>query len=266
MTEPLVRTIDHVFVPVADPGPLFDLFTTTLGLPVAWPIHDYGPFRSSGVCLGNANIEFVSGDPAVLRYFEPTEPLTTRGIGFEPAQDFVLEELDAREIPHSEEIRFEGTGAAGNSGHLWTNVYLHGLAGHAALVFLCRYAGEAPPRGAAARAALEACSGGVLGARGLAEVQIGCSDLENAEPLWRSFLAPATPDRYGLFRLPEGPAIRLRSSPMDGVSGLFIQVESLDAARDALRSLGLLGPSRRSGVGLDYASTGGLDVWLSEAR
>jgi hypothetical protein len=267
VSAPLVRKVDHVFVPVADPAPLFTLFTDTLGLPVAWPIHDYGLFRSGGACLGNANVEFVTGDPELMTFMEPTEPLTTRGIAFEPAaDDGWAQALDERALRHTGELPYEGTGWNGNSGHLWTNVFIGGLVADAAVVFLCRYTSDEAVRGHAAHRALEECGGGVLGVRGVAEIQVGCSDMETAERRWRRLLDPVEPDRYGLFRLEEGPAIRLRSSPIDGVAGIVLSVGSLEAARDALRSRELLGPSRRSGIGLDYARTGGLDVWLSAQR
>lgn len=267
MTQPLVRKVDHVFVPVADPAPLFELFTGPLGLPVAWPIHDYGLFTSGGVCLGNANIEFVRGDPAVLSFMAPTEPLTVRGIAFEPAGgDGLMEALDAREIRHTDPFPYEGTGVHGTQGMLWTNVFLGGMASTAAVVFLCEYHSEEALRGDAARDALRRRNGGAIGVRGLAEITLGIADVELAERRWRRLLAPAEPDAHGSFRVGDGPAIRLRHSPIDGVAGLWLEVSSLDAARDALRERDLLGPMRASGIGLDYAATGGLDVWLTRTR
>jgi hypothetical protein len=47
---------------------------------------------------------------------------------------------------------------------------------------------------------------------------------------------------------------------------VWLEVVSLAAARDALRERDLLGPMRASGIGLNYARTGGLDVWLTEKR
>jgi hypothetical protein len=265
VTAPLVRKVDHVFVPVADPAPLFTLFTETLGLPVAWPIHDYGLFRSGGVCLGNANIEFVTGDPAVMPYFSPTEPLTVRGICFEPATGAMLGVLDERKLRHTEPIPFEGKGHR-HDGLLWTNVFLGDMVQEAAVAFLCDWHAEESLRGEAAQEAMDASNGGMLGVRGLAEVTLGVVDHDNALDRWRRFLAPATPDEHSTFRLGDGPAIRLKPSPIEGVAGMFLEVSSLDYAREVLHSLDLLGPTRASVVGLDYARTGGLDVWLTEPR
>ncbi|MCI0346617.1 MAG: hypothetical protein L0221_14415 [Chloroflexi bacterium] len=264
-TDAVVAKVDHVFVPVADPAPLFELFTGPLGLPVAWPIHDYGPFRSGGVCLGNANIEFVAGDPAVMSYFTPTEPLTVRGIGFEPASERTVEELDARKLRHTDPFRFEGHGHAHN-GLLWTNVFLSGLAGRSAVAFTCEWHAEESVRGRAAVEAIAAGGGGPLGVRRLSEVTLGVVDMDRSIQRWTSFLSPAEPDPHGAFHLGDGPAIRLKPSPIEGVAGLWVEVASLAHAKDALMALDLLGPARASGVGLDYARTGGLDVWLAEPR
>jgi len=264
VTDPLVRKVDHVFVPVADPAPLFTLFTETLGLPVAWADHDYGAIRSSGVCLGNANLEFVRSAPDVMPALGATEPLTIRGIAFEPADPkATVARLDARGVAHSPPIP-----SAGEDGGqpLWTNILLGELPPDVALAFFCEYHADVSVRGEPAMEALHACDGGVLGVKGVAEIQIGVTDLENATAAWRRLLAPAEPDRYGRFLFAEGPAIRLRRSPIDGVQGLVVEVSSVEGAREALRDRDLLGPMRRTGVGIDYAHTGGLDIWLAQAR
>ena len=263
--EAVVAKLDHVFVPVADPAPLFELFTGPLGLPVAWPIHDYGMFRSGGVCLGNANIEFVAGDPSLMPFFGPTEPLTVRGIAFEPAEGMTSETLDERGLRHTVPFPFEGKGHQ-HDGRLWTNVFLPGMVGVAAVAFTCQWHAEESLRGDRARNALSERAGGALGVRRLAEVTLGFVDLDTARERWRRLLAPAEPDRHGAFRLGDGPAIRLKGAPLEGVAGTWLEVESLDRARDALSSMDMLGPMRASGIGLDYAKTGGLDVWLTEPR
>jgi len=264
MPDAAVTKVDHVFVPVPDPAPLFELFTGPLGLPVAWPIHDYGLFRSGGVCLGNANIEFVSGDLELFPFFAPTEPLTVRGIAFEPAAAAV-QRLDERGLPHTDPFPFEGRGHS-HDGQLWTNVFLENMLGLAAIAFTCEWHAEESLRGDGARAALSAMAGGPLGVTRLAEVTLGFVDHDAAMDRWSRLLAPAEPDRHGAFRIGDGPAIRIKPAPLEGVAGIWLEVESLERARAALSSMDMLGPMRASGIGLDYARTGGLDVWLTEPR
>jgi hypothetical protein len=264
VTDPLVRKVDHVFVPIANPTPLFTGFTETLGLPTAWADHDYGAIRSSGVCLGNANLEFVRSAPDVMPALGATEPLTIRGIAFEAADPgAAIAELDARGIAHSPPIP-----SAGEDGGqpLWTNILLGEMPPAVALAFFCEYHANVSVRGEPAMEALHACNGGMLGVKGVAEIQIGVTNLDAATAAWGRLLAPAETDRYGRFLLAEGPAIRLRRSPIDGVQGLVVEVDSVGRARDALKERDLLGPMRRTGVGIDYAHTGGLDIWLAEAR
>ena len=71
----IVRKVDHVFVPIAAPEAAFRWLTETLGLPVAWPFTEYGPFASGGVSLGSINLE-------ILRSSEELPFLTAR----EPAR------------------------------------------------------------------------------------------------------------------------------------------------------------------------------------
>lgn len=265
MTEPLVRKLDHVFVPVRDPDPPFALFSERLGLPVAWPVTNKGPFTSAAVCAGNANIEFItSNSPSSFSAFlEPTEPLTVRGLAFEPVDGERMEEgLQERRLSNFGTQPF----ARSDGEHLWTNVFLDGMIADVAAVFLCAYHGATAEDRAAVRRSFGASGGGVLGVRGVAEITIGVRDLDTSNEKWRRFLAPAEPDSHGAFHVGDGPAIRLKESPIEGVAGLWLEVESLAKARDALRERDLLGPMRASGIGLNYARNGGLDVWLTESR
>ena len=258
-----MRRVDHVFVPVVGLEPHLTLFSETLGLPVAWPISDKGGFRSCAVCAGNANIEFILGAGRFESFLTPSEPLTIRGIAFEPEDaESMVPMLDERALEHGDAWTY--TNEAGEP--MFTNVFLSGMISDAALAFICEYQGSTAADRRAVRDTFGSSGGGLLGVRGVSEITVGVSDMDQSGDLWGRFLAPVEPDRYGRFTLPEGPAIRLRHSPIDGVQGLVLEVGSLDRAREALREHDLLGPMRRSGVGLDYAHTGGLDVWLSERR
>ena len=266
MTEPLVRKVDHVLVPVADPRPLFELFTGTLGLPAAWPVSHRGRFFSGAVCLGNANLEFIRQADA-FPFMTPMEPLVARGVAFEPVADHGwAEELDARGLRYLGPMPSEGESIHGGHRLLYTLTFVDGLIGGDTATFLCHYHSEEAVRGGAAARALAETAGGLIGVRGLAEVTIGVRDLTTAAAMWGRFLAPLEPDRHGAFRFDEGPVVRLKESPIEGVAGLWLEVGSLAAALGALRERDLLGPMRASGIGLNYTRTGGLDVWLTERR
>ncbi|MFY9588323.1 MAG: VOC family protein [Actinomycetota bacterium] len=263
MTEPLVLQLDHVFIPVADPAPLFDLFSNDLGLPVAWPVMDKGAFTSAAVCAGTANIEFISANAAspFSPFLEPTEPLCVRGLAFEPIDgERMADDLGARGLAHSDPLPHDDAGGS------WTNVFLTGMAPFSAMVFLCEYRGATREERRAVRETFAAGDGGALGVRGVAEVTLGVLDIDTALDAWTRFLSPVQPDDHGAFHLGNGPIVRVRHSPIDGVAAVWLEVASLARARDALRERDLLGPMRASGVGLNYAKNGGLDVWLTEKR
>ena len=263
MTDPLVRRLDHVFIPVADPAPHLALFSEELGLPVAWPVTDKGAFRSAGVCAGNANIEFISptAPSPFTPFLEPTEPLSVRGLAFEPHDgERMTRDLDARAFVHSGAIGHEGEGGS------WTNVFLAEMSPVSAMVFLCEYRGETLQERRAVREEFARGDGGVVGVRRVAEVTLGVLNLDTAMDAWRRFLSPVEPDDHGAFALGDGAIVRVRRSPIDGVAALWLEVASLSRARDQLRARDLLGPMRSSGIGLNYARTGGLDLWLTEKR
>jgi hypothetical protein len=219
---------------------------------------DKGAFTSGAVCLGNANLEFITRASEFSPMFAPTEPLTVRGIAFEPGDGEGIETmLDERGFPHSGAVTHEGQGGD------WTNVFLSNTTPFGVMLFMCEYRGDTRRERIAVR---DAFRGGVLPVRRMAELTIGVVDLDAAMDEWRRLLSPAEPDKHGSFHVGDGPAIRLRRSPMEGVAGMWLEVESLARAREALHARDLLGPTRASGVGLDYARTGGLDVWLTEPR
>jgi len=258
MTTPIVRHLDHVFVPVADPAPLFNLFTDALALPVSWPITNYGTFRSGGVSFGNCTLELVSGEG---EYFDPSLPAVVKGIALEPwAMERCLLDLDEHDLPHTAPVP-HGTDA---DGPLWTTVFLGGMVGRAAIAYLCSYLGDVPMRGPAALRALREAGGGALGVQRIREVVIGAADYGKAHDRWSRLMTGHEESEPGVWRPGEGPAIKLVEAPQDGVHGFAVQVRSLAAAREALAERRLLGPVKRHSIGLHYPATYGLDVWLVE--
>lgn len=60
----LVKKIDHLMIQTPDPDALFELFATTLGLPVTADVASRSGYRSGGVTVGNLSLEFISFDGA----------------------------------------------------------------------------------------------------------------------------------------------------------------------------------------------------------
>src|SRR4051794_40292921 len=83
-----VRQIDHIMIETSEPVTLIELFSKTLGLPVAWPLKSYGPFTSGAVYAGNVNLEFIRFDTS--RFGRPIDAMSRidgarlTGIALEP--------------------------------------------------------------------------------------------------------------------------------------------------------------------------------------
>src|SRR4051794_17303889 len=136
-TEP-IRRIDHVSVLVADPQPLFSVLTTTLGLPVAWPIGQFVGFTGAGVGVGNVPLEIIRFAPS-RRSRIPLD----RGelaVALEPIPTpAAVAELDRRGIPHAPPVPYAGgaddtpastyAGWSPGAGPLWTVTLLGGFFG-----------------------------------------------------------------------------------------------------------------------------------------
>jgi hypothetical protein len=226
VTPTPIVAIDHIIAKVSDPLPLYGLFTERLGLPVAWPVKDYGAFASGGVCLGNLNLE-------LLRMGPPGGAASAKlsGVAFEPAPlATALPELARRQAAVGEPQPFAG---------LWTNVYLHGLGGADEMIFLCEYQLDIAKVNAANRAQLLTSGGGAIGLIGVEEVRMGAGDPPAAAGRWQNLLAPAVAEGGDCWRFVKGPAWRLVPAAGDGLLSVALRVASIDRARAALAAVGM---------------------------
>ncbi len=125
--QPLVKKVDHITISCADPAALFETFTKTLGLPVAWPLSEYPGFTTAGTYAGNANIETLKfGGSGQASGGMP--PFTfIYGIVFESYPlDEVTSEFQARGADPGDpqdQTREEN----GQQVKIWTNVTLNAL-------------------------------------------------------------------------------------------------------------------------------------------
>jgi len=96
--EPLLTKVDHVIVVGGDSERLFELFRKDPQLPVAWPFVRFGEFGSSGIAVGDVNLEFL--------WQRGRESRTARfaGIALTPqgGTSGAVAELDRRGIPHDD--------------------------------------------------------------------------------------------------------------------------------------------------------------------
>ena len=267
--QPVVQHIDHIMIRAQEPDELYAFFVDTLQLPVAWPLAERGGVTSGGVGFGNVNVEAIrfpgpSGEP---------RPAHLVGFAFKPlALDKSLAELKRRGIEYGAPRPFVTTGPDGTKTTSFTNVTLSHFsdadrpAAATLHVFLSEYNPayvDAEQRRARLRQELTSRAGGPLGIRGVEEIVVGTTDLNAANGLYGKLLEPAVPVS-GVWRIGDGPSIRLVHADKNLVQELLVRVVSLDRARKFLEERKLLGSVSETRVRITPAKIHGVNIVLFE--
>ena len=222
MTEPIVRGVDHVYVPLSDAEAAYSVLTATLGLPIAWPYTAYGDFASGGVNLGSLNLEVLSDSTL-------DSPARVQGIALHPvATDRLVAELDHRGIAHSPTEIFP-PGASKDTGAMWTNVTLERLSKPTTTVFTCEYHIPELYDYDSRQASLDEAGGGTLGVIGVQEIVISSPQPTEAIHQWQQLLDPISPRGRGYWELEHGPALRIIAGTVETVHHVVVMVRSLAA-------------------------------------
>lgn len=241
--SPLVERLDHLMIEVDDPTWIFDLFSRRLGLPVAWPIEEADGVVSGGVWVGNLAFAFVRFKG--LRFGQVTSrpvaaPGTARytGLALEAARPLpdVLQALQWRGLS-------SGFVDEGPHGTLAT---LPGLLTPPEMVYVV-----------SRRRGAEAAQGGVLGLRGVREVEVASPSPE----AWARLLMPTQPvgEHY-----PLGAGVRLaiRGAEAGAIAAVTLEAASPDQAREALAGLGLSGEATPERLAIAPEALGGLRLYV----
>jgi hypothetical protein len=132
-------------------------------------------------------------------------------------------------------------------------------------LFLCEFHGfDVSKRRSLIAQELRNRQGGPLGVRLTREIVVHARELGSEIDRWDRLLRPVSQIEPGLWRLSDGPAIRLTEGPDDRIAGLVWEVESLDHAAEWLRAREWL--SERSGVvRISPEPVQGLEITLVEA-
>jgi hypothetical protein len=263
-----IQYIDHIMIRSDDPNELFALFSQTLQLPIAWPLADRGGVVSGGVGFGNVNIEAIRF-PGQIN--DPT-PTHLVGLALKPLSlGQSLRELERRGIEYGVPRPFVTVSPNGVRTTSFTNVTLPQLSdadqpGDATMqVFLSEYNPvyvDAVARRARLREELAARRGGPLGLVRVQEVIIGAVDVGEANRTWGKLVAPAQPSDVDLWRIGDGPSVRLVQAERDMIQGLILAVAALPPARDFLEAEGLLGFRSETELVIAPARIGGLTIRL----
>ena len=264
MTGVAVTTqIDHIVIEAGDEEALFSLFTERLGLPIAWPMAQWGFIHEGGALVGNTNlgcnhpldpnsdpaptVRAVALDPAAA-LADVVDMVRTRG--FDATTPMPSGVID---VPDNEPFTPWRGG--------WTNVLVLD-ASTDPVPFLCEYDHDRQARRNAERARLDAAGGGPLGVTGLDAVVVHADDADHAAASWRRLLEPVTEPSPGRLQLGAGPALELRAG---ATPALVFRVKSLAAAARALTERGIA--HDRNGeheLQLDGRDVLGLDLQLVE--
>ena len=132
-----IKQVDHLMVQLPDPERVYNLFSGELGLPVAWPMVNYGPFSTGGVSFGNVNMELLNGSDEMKQQGLIPKDNGIVGVAFQPLEPLGLTEktLDAHQIPHSDIIPFNVT-ENGTPSTLWSNLTLSEIM-PGSMIFYC---------------------------------------------------------------------------------------------------------------------------------
>lgn len=232
----IVVDVDHVTAVLAGRAArqLFSALSR-MGMFVAWPYADYGPFESGGVRLGNVNLEVIgvdgqagegmpaAGEPAGVsgwpRQFVMLAPPSLPGL---PAM------LDERGVRHGEPEPFPPH-APGEP--RYRTVDLPDLSSDTLTVRFCAcpegsQTGTVPP-------------GDLAGVQEVERVVLGARDADQARQRWAALLSPGAEEPGPAWQPGFGPAVEVRPAAEDAVVELVLRVRSLATARAAFTAAGL---------------------------
>lgn len=263
-----VRQIDHIMIRADVPDRLYAFFTQTLQLPVAWPLAMRGSVASGAVGFGNVNVEVIKFPD------QRSSHVHLVGFGFEPAPlAECLVELKRRDITYGEPRPFVITERDGSKRTLFTNVTLRQFsdddrpANATMHIFLSEYSPtyvNVEQRRARLLREVRERGGGPLGVTTVKEVIVGVTDVKLAMELWERLLAPRRAVEPGLWRVGNGPAIRVVQARESKLQGIVIGVASISRAKSFLQEKDLLGSVTEGGLTINPSKVEGLNILLVE--
>ncbi len=248
----IVAQVDHVMIRTNERERIVALLADTLKLPVVWPLPGSTWTFSTGLALGDLNLEITPSQRAIDTQLGD---IAFQAVDFDSASDRSKQRgLDPRDPGRY-------TDSAGVK--RWSTLgFRHPFAGTA--FFVVKYHQfDMNERRTRFNNALRERKGGPLGLRRIVEFRLAYApdSLAAARESWERLIgAEKVPsDR---FAPPAGPAIRLVSLSGPRASSMLVEVESLAGAKRAAKSLELVLSSHRDSVVLDPARFGGLRFTL----
>jgi hypothetical protein len=229
------------------------LLRDTLELPLVWPAPGTPNVFSTGLALGDINLEFIPRPHAPVTRFSN---LAFQPISLDQANAH-LRELGLTPLPPG--IESTDTGL-----RRWTVIgFRHGYAGPS--YFLIQYHQfDMDARRSRFLDSLRRRGGGPLGLVGVREIRLvyDAAQLPGAREGWRRLFALAELPPNDEFRPPAGPRIRLLQADSTPSNSMLIEVVSLATAARAARALQLLLFASPDSLILNPERLGGLHLTL----
>lgn len=250
---PIIKQIDHVMILTQERQRLVALLVDTLQLPIVWGGPGSSFTATTGIALGDVNLELVPRDDAT--------PARLTSLALQPIHlPTVCGDLTKRGFVLNTPLVCEE-----NPGdRRWTVVgFRHPFEG--ANFFLIQYlAFDMDARRAAFQDTLTSRRGGPLGFWRIREFRLAYApdQLAAAADNWQRLLGSPTLTRPLRFVFNAGPSIVLTEGGGPSASTLVIEVESLERAATAARSLRLVRAESTDSLVLDSVRLGGLHIVL----
>ena len=265
------RSVDHVMLRLTAAEPLYELFSNTLGLPVAWPLQREAFATYGWIHVGNTDLElWAASSNSDLPDHAPA-PLV-HGFALEPAAALAecLTWMSEAALAFQAPRAFRSQNPTGQWVTNFTNSVVRDVSSPGCCVFFCEWdrcatiypwdAAETPvARRAQLREALAERRGGALGITGLQSIRLATPELESTRRHWRALTGSTGGEAI---RLTSDIALELVSGEHLRIESICLGVRSLDVARNVLRDLRLL--EQDHGTALEL-SAHGLRMELREA-
>jgi hypothetical protein len=258
----IVRQVDHVLLATPDNGrALVSLLTDRLALPIVWPQPGSEWKASTGISLGNVNLEVFHREPPSPG--QPPRSPRISSLALQPTNlEIALRELRLRGIVH-EPPPEPKSGPAHEPLPRWTTVGLSGF-GHG--LFLIQYVFDMDERRLRFARVLGEGKGGPLGVVRVREVVIAPDRLGDVRAQWTKLLGPADTAEADVWVVGEGPRIRLVSAGDARTGNIVVEVQSLKRAARALRRLGISAEATSRQIRIDPEVMSGQRLMLVEQR
>jgi PKD repeat protein len=258
-----IKQVDHLMVQVSEPELVYDLFSGDLGLPVAWPMVNYGAFSTGGVSFGNVNMELLKSSQEMRQQGLIPDGNGIVGVAFQPLGPLgsTVKTLNVYQVPHGPLIPFNVT-ENGTTQTLWKNLELSNMM-PGSMIFYCEYTFNQTGFRHRMEQSLAAANGGCLGITRMKEITVEYADPSVLEE-WQRLL-PGVPGRTPEFRDGgEGVTVHLVKSGRNAISSITVEVKSLESAKTVLEEKGLLGVVSEGKISINPDTISGLQVYMTE--